>query len=58
MGCSWFNVQSSRMLLNRRGAGLLLVGIAQVMIGFVLPFYLQDVLRLTPTFIGLLFISA
>jgi EmrB/QacA subfamily drug resistance transporter len=37
---------------------LLLVGIAQVMIGFVLPFYLQDVLRLTPTFIGLLFISA
>jgi EmrB/QacA subfamily drug resistance transporter len=37
---------------------LLLVGIAQVMIGFVLPFYLQDVLHLTPTFIGLLFISA
>jgi len=37
---------------------LLLVGIAQVMIGFVLPFYLQDVLRLTPSFIGLLFISA
>jgi EmrB/QacA subfamily drug resistance transporter len=37
---------------------LLLVGIAQVMIGFVLPFYLQDVLRLTPTFMGLLFISA
>jgi EmrB/QacA subfamily drug resistance transporter len=37
---------------------LLLVGVAQVMIGFVLPFYLQDVLRLTPTFIGLLFISA
>jgi EmrB/QacA subfamily drug resistance transporter len=37
---------------------LLLVGVAQVMIGFVLPFYLQDVLGLTPTFIGLLFISA
>ena len=37
---------------------LLMVGIAQVMIGFVLPFYLQDILRLTPTFIGLLFISA
>jgi MFS family permease len=28
------------------------------MIGFVLPFYLQDVLNLTPTFIGLLFVSA
>jgi MFS family permease len=37
---------------------LLLVGVAQVMIGFMLPFYLQDVLLLTPTFIGLLFISA
>jgi EmrB/QacA subfamily drug resistance transporter len=37
---------------------LLLVGVAQVMIGFLLPFYLQDVLHLTPSFIGLLFISA
>jgi EmrB/QacA subfamily drug resistance transporter len=37
---------------------LLLVGVSQVMIGFVLPFYLQDVLGLTPTFIGFLFISA
>ncbi|MGE5216254.1 MAG: MFS transporter [Chloroflexota bacterium] len=37
---------------------LLLVGVSQVMIGFVLPFYLQDVLHLTPTFIGVLFISA
>jgi MFS family permease len=37
---------------------LLLVGIAQVMIGFVLPFYLQDILHLKPSFIGLLFISA
>ena len=37
---------------------LLLVGVSQVMIGFVLPFYLQDVLNLTPTFIGLLFVSA
>jgi EmrB/QacA subfamily drug resistance transporter len=37
---------------------LLLVGVAQVMIGFLLPFYLQDVLRLTPSFMGLLFISA
>jgi EmrB/QacA subfamily drug resistance transporter len=37
---------------------LLLVGVAQVMIAFVLPFYLQDVLLLSPSFIGLLFISA
>jgi EmrB/QacA subfamily drug resistance transporter len=37
---------------------LLLVGVAQVMIGFVLPFYLQDVLHLKPSFIGVLFISA
>jgi EmrB/QacA subfamily drug resistance transporter len=37
---------------------LLLVGVAQVMIGFVLPFYLQDVLHFTPSFIGLLFVSA
>jgi EmrB/QacA subfamily drug resistance transporter len=37
---------------------LLLVGVAQVMIGFVLPFYLQDVLHLKPSFIGLLFVSA
>jgi EmrB/QacA subfamily drug resistance transporter len=37
---------------------LLLVGVAQVMIGFMLPFYLQDILGLTPSFIGLLFISA
>ena len=28
------------------------------MIGFVLPFYLQDVLKLKPSFIGLLFVSA
>jgi EmrB/QacA subfamily drug resistance transporter len=37
---------------------LLLVGVSQVMIGFVFPFYLQDVLHLTPSFIGLLFVSA
>ena len=37
---------------------LLLVGVAQVMIGFVLPFYLQEVLNLKPSFIGLLFVSA
>ena len=40
------------------GLALLLVGVAQVMIGFVLPFYLQDVLHLKPSFIGLLFVSA
>jgi MFS family permease len=28
------------------------------MIGFVLPFYLQDVLHFTPSFIGVLFVSA
>lgn len=37
---------------------LLLVGIAQAMIAFMLPFYLQDILHLSPSFIGLLFISA
>lgn len=37
---------------------LMLVGIAQVMLGFVLPFYLQDILKLKPSFIGLMFISA
>ncbi len=40
------------------GLSLLLVGVAQVMVGFVLPFYLQDVLHLSPSFMGLLFISA
>jgi MFS family permease len=37
---------------------LLLMGLAQVMIGFVLPFYLQDILHLSPSFMGVLFISA
>ena len=37
---------------------LLLVGVSQVMIGFVFPFYLQDVLHFSPSFIGLLFVSA
>ena len=37
---------------------LLLVGVAQAMVGFLLPFYLQDVLHLSPSFMGLLFISA
>jgi EmrB/QacA subfamily drug resistance transporter len=37
---------------------LLLVGVSQVMIGFVLPFYLQGVLHLTPSFIGVMFMSA
>lgn len=40
------------------GLALLMVGVSQVMIGFVLPFYLQDVLHFTPSFIGLLFVSA
>jgi Na+/melibiose symporter-like transporter len=40
------------------GLSLLLVGAAQVMMGFVLPFYLQDILHLSPSFMGLLFISA
>ncbi|HET9801278.1 MAG TPA: MFS transporter, partial [Chthoniobacterales bacterium] len=37
---------------------LLLVGVVQVVIGFVLPFYLQDILNLSPSFMGVLFISA
>jgi len=40
------------------GLALMLVGTAQVMLGFVLPFYLQDILHLKPSFIGLMFISA
>ncbi len=40
------------------GLSLLLVGVAQVMVGFVLPFYLQDILHLSPSFMGFLFISA
>lgn len=45
-------------MFSLSGLALLLVGVSQVMIGFVLPFYLQDVLHLTPSFIGVLFISA
>ncbi|HSK28550.1 MAG TPA: MFS transporter [Candidatus Limnocylindria bacterium] len=45
-------------MFSLSSAALLLVGVAQVMIGFLLPFYLQEVLHLTPSFIGLLFISA
>ena len=37
---------------------LLLMGFAQAMVGFVLPFYLQNILNLSPSFMGLLFISA
>ena len=37
---------------------LLMVGATQAMVGFVLPFYLQDILHLSPSFMGLLFISA
>jgi MFS family permease len=40
------------------GLSLLLVGVAQVMVGFVLPFYLQDILHLSPSFMGFLFVSA
>ena len=40
------------------GLSLLLVGVTQVMVGFVLPFYLQDILHLSPSFMGFLFISA
>ncbi|HUF41699.1 MAG TPA: MFS transporter [Verrucomicrobiae bacterium] len=45
-------------MFSLSSTALLLVGVAQVMIGFVLPFYLQEVLHLTPSFMGLLFISA
>jgi len=37
---------------------LLLITITQVMATFLLPFYLQDILRLSPSFMGLLFMSA
>jgi EmrB/QacA subfamily drug resistance transporter len=37
---------------------LLMVGATQAMVGFVLPFYLQDILHLSPSFMGFLFISA
>ena len=40
------------------GISLLLMGLAQVIVGFVLPFYLQDILHLSPSFMGILFISA
>ncbi|MGH7852582.1 MAG: MFS transporter [Candidatus Binatia bacterium] len=36
--------------------GLLLCCITQGLVMFVAPFYLQDVLKLTPTFIGIIFI--
>src|SRR5215813_10615668 len=45
-------------MFTMSGLSLLLVGVAQVMVGFVLPFYLQDILHLSPSFMGLLFISA
>lgn len=38
-------------------ASLLVVSICYALTGFLLPFYLQDVLRLTPTQIGLLFMA-
>ena len=45
-------------MFSLSGLALLLVAVSQVMIGFVLPFYLQEVLHLTPSFIGVMFISA
>src|SRR5262249_42050892 len=45
-------------MFTMSGLSLLLVGVAQVMVGFVLPFYLQDILHLSPSFMGLLFASA
>ena len=38
--------------------GLLLVAVVQSITIFLLPFYLQDVLLLSPSFIGILFMSA
>jgi MFS family permease len=37
---------------------LLLVATAQTIVTFVMPFYLQDILRLSPGFIGLIFLAA
>ena len=37
--------------------GLLLCNIAQGLVTFVAPFYLQDVLKLSPTFIGMMFLA-
>ncbi len=37
---------------------LLLISIVMTLTVYLLPFYLQDVLRLTPSFMGILFISA
>jgi len=37
---------------------LLIVSFTHSMAGFLLPFYLQEVLHLTPTFMGILFLSA
>ena len=36
---------------------LLIMSLCYTLIGFLLPFYLQDILRLTPTNIGLLFMA-
>ena len=36
---------------------LLIMSLCYTLIGFLLPFYLQDVLRLTPTNVGLLFMA-
>ncbi len=38
-------------------ASLLVVSICYSLTGFLMPFYLQDVLRLTPTQVGILFMA-
>lgn len=37
--------------------GLLLANIAHGIVSFIAPFYLQDVLKLSPTFIGIIFLA-
>jgi MFS family permease len=38
-------------------AGLLMCCITQGLVTFIVPFYLQDVLKLTPTFMGIIFLA-
>jgi hypothetical protein len=57
-GRFWISRYFESAMFTLSALTLLSVGIAQVMIGFIVPLYLQDVLGLTPTFIGLLFVSA
>ena len=37
--------------------GLLLCNVAQGLVTFIAPFYLQDVLKLSPTFVGMIFLG-